>query len=235
MDRTSNEIDGLDGLEIHLDADPGLVIRVNPSPCPRTTSCVGRCTTSLVGLRRRSRCHVGSGTEVHSVAEPAAGSVDGEDFAVVEEAVEDGGGEDGVAEEGATFSRELDLQEFDVTGFVGRAGTLATPPNGSRSTTVLTPGRPRDDRGSTGPRTAHCVPGTAGGIPGGCQGWGGLVTRASATGLTTGEIPGDGRRAGLTTRAIGRFGDDPVTDLHDHRINEDHRIYRAVSSERSES
>ena len=42
-----------------------------------------------------------------AVFEAVAGSVDGEDFAVVQESVEDGGGEDFVAQDGAPFGEGL--------------------------------------------------------------------------------------------------------------------------------
>src|SRR5271157_712188 len=82
-----------------------------PPRCPRTTSHVGRCTPWRVGWAGglavglwHGRGGVGGGVVVFHAP---AGTVDGDDVAVVEEAVEDGGGEDLVGEDLAPFAEGL--------------------------------------------------------------------------------------------------------------------------------
>ena len=65
---------------------------------------------ALAGFRLGSLCQVGLGGwgEVgEAVFEPPAGAVDGDDLAVVQEAVQDGGGEDFVGEDLAPFAEGL--------------------------------------------------------------------------------------------------------------------------------
>ena len=86
---------------------------------------------------------------------------------------------------------EVEMSEhlgYDKHDAVGR--NLGNSRNGSRSKTVLTQGRARDDRGATRPGRHAAGRRQSRSIPGGCQEWTSWSSRASAKGLTTGEISG---------------------------------------------
>src|SRR6266516_800393 len=93
--------------------------------CPRTTSHVGRCTPWRAGWAGglavglwHGRGGVGGGAVVFHAP---AGPVDGDDVAVVEEPVEDGGGEDLVGEDLAPFAEGL-VAGGDYGAFLVAAG-----------------------------------------------------------------------------------------------------------------
>src|SRR5712691_12226980 len=99
-----------------------------PGRCPRTTSHVGRRTPWRVGWAGglavglwHGRGGVGGGVVVFHAP---AGPVDGDDVAVVEEAVEDGGGEDLVGEDLAPLAEGLVAGDDDGAFLVAAGDDL---------------------------------------------------------------------------------------------------------------
>src|SRR6266496_3410814 len=108
--------------------DLAVQLTLPPLTCPRTTSHVGRCTPWRAGWAGGLAVGLwhgrGGGGGGAVVFHAPAGPVDGDDVAVVEEPVEDGGGEDLVGEDLAPFAEGLVAGDDDGAFLVAAGDDL---------------------------------------------------------------------------------------------------------------